>query len=128
MLNEKEIRSRLADYLAGSVLLPEFHDWLIGHSWNSHLSGTESAQALLGSIEVALAEFTSGDLSEESLRDEMRYALFGVRASTETAHSTGTSEAILIHRRASRWVTRVPRQAMSLGYWWPRGVQIRLIT
>lgn len=72
MINESEIRERLAGYLAGDLSRPDFEDWLVQSSWNMHLDSSQSAQDLVSEIELRLFEYSSGHLSEEQLRTDLR--------------------------------------------------------
>jgi hypothetical protein len=69
---EQSIRQHLVDYLAGQISLDDFTSWLVGATWN--VASTESAGAaeLTYSVELALAEHSSGLLSDEELRAELR--------------------------------------------------------
>ena len=72
MIHESEIRSKLvALLLTDSLSPPDFEDWLVEKSWNMHLDSSESAQRLVWAIEVRLAEFSSDDLSDAQLWDEL---------------------------------------------------------
>ena len=71
MVNEGEIRNRLAEALAQSQLA-EFEDWFIQNTWNVHKSGDEDLIRLVYSIELRLAEHSSGHLSKAALRNELQ--------------------------------------------------------
>ena len=68
MIQENEIRAKL---LALSSL-DEFEDWLVRQSWNMHRDSDPRAQKLVGKIELAVAEFYDGHLSEPLLRQRLR--------------------------------------------------------
>lgn len=72
MISESETRERLARYLANEISLDEFEDWLVQASWDAHLDSEQPAQRLAYAIELKLAEFSSGHLREEELREELR--------------------------------------------------------
>jgi hypothetical protein len=66
-----EIREQLANYLAGEISRPEFEDWFVQSSWNIHQSDEPDAKNLVHCIELRLAEFSSGHLTEQGLRKEL---------------------------------------------------------
>jgi hypothetical protein len=68
MIEENQIRVRL---LALSDL-EEFEDWLAQESWNMHRDSDQRAQSLVGKIELALAEYSNGHVSESELRQQLR--------------------------------------------------------
>lgn len=72
MIQENEIRSNLVKYLAGEMSLDDFEDWFAQHSWNMHKDSNQNAQRLASAIELRLAEHSSGHLSEEQLREQLR--------------------------------------------------------
>jgi hypothetical protein len=71
MVIASEIRSRLADWLAGNRSLDEFEDWFVPATWDAHKAGDSEAEALTDEIEIRLSEFTDGVLSLEDLRREL---------------------------------------------------------
>jgi hypothetical protein len=66
-----EIRRRLAEYLASEISLIEFEEWFVSKSWTVTPAAVE-VYALVGSIELALAEFTSAHADEPELRSLLR--------------------------------------------------------
>ena len=69
---ETAIRRHLVSYLAGDATLDVFTDWLVGASWNIENKGDPDAAQLAYSIELALAEASSGLRSLDELRAELR--------------------------------------------------------
>jgi hypothetical protein len=69
---ELAIRKHLVAYLAGEYSLDQFTDWFVGVSWNIDQHNNPGASALAASIELALAEASSGLFSHEALREELR--------------------------------------------------------
>ncbi len=67
MLKEREIRDRLASYLAGALPLRDFSAWLYGESLDMEGSSPR-AQALVYAILGRLAERSSAGFSESKLR------------------------------------------------------------
>lgn len=72
MIAESEIRDWLARYLAKEIPLEEFEDWFVRQSWDMHVGSPEAAQKLASAIELRLAEHSSGHLTDEDLRRELR--------------------------------------------------------
>lgn len=65
-----EIYSRLSLYLAGSVSLEEFHNWLIPATWDIDAE-PDKVKRLAHRLQLLLAEFSNGDRSEEDLRSSL---------------------------------------------------------
>lgn len=72
MIIESQIRFWLARFLAREVSLECFEDWFVQQSWDMHQDSEPNAQKVVASIELRLAEYTNGHLSEDDLRDELR--------------------------------------------------------
>ena len=72
-----EIRDRLARYLNGDLALHEFEEWFVPVAWSIEQSRNANAIELAGEIELRLAEFSNGHLSEPELRSKMG-ALVGI--------------------------------------------------
>src|SRR5688500_10763648 len=68
MIQENEIREQL---LALSDL-DAFEDWVARQSWDMQKDSDPNAQKLVGKIELALAEYSNGHLSEFELRQQLR--------------------------------------------------------
>lgn len=74
MTKLNEIREKLANYLAGKLSRPDFEDWFVQNSWNIHKSNEPEiieTKSLVHCIELRLAEFSSGHLTEQGLRKEL---------------------------------------------------------
>ncbi len=69
-----EVVSALSQYLAGEISLADFQDWLAPLAWESDALDADAAD-LVDSIQLRLAEFTSGHLTEDELREELRSIL-----------------------------------------------------
>ena len=72
MLNESQIRERLADYLAGELSYHDFEDWLIQASWNMHHDSSQDAQDLVSDINLLIYEYLDEHIGEEKLRAALR--------------------------------------------------------
>jgi hypothetical protein len=71
MLQASEIRDQIIDQLTGKLSLEDFEDWLAQRSWNIHLDSSHDAQLLAADVQLQLAEFSLGHLSENELRKEL---------------------------------------------------------
>jgi hypothetical protein len=72
MISEPQIREKLGRFLRGDLSLERFEDWLSQKSWNMHKDSSEAAQKLAAALELRLAEYSAGHLSDLTLRDELR--------------------------------------------------------
>lgn len=68
---EKAMRRHLADYLAGNLTLNELQDWLVNATWNMETRAFPQAVQHAYSIELVLAEFSSGFLTPDQLRADL---------------------------------------------------------
>ena len=71
-LNELEIRRWLTRYLSGEISLREFEDWFVPVSWDVEKTENNFAIELAHTIELRLAEFSSGHRSEDDLQSSLR--------------------------------------------------------
>ncbi len=69
---ESAIRHQLRAYLSDDMSLDEFTAWLVGASWNIENVGDVGAIQLAYAIELALAEYSSGLLTLDELRRDLR--------------------------------------------------------
>jgi hypothetical protein len=65
------IHEHIIAYLAGEQSLPEFHDWLVGATWNVEDQGDSHAVDLSYDIKLAVAEHSRGDISLSDLRERL---------------------------------------------------------
>jgi hypothetical protein len=82
---EKAIRQHLTRYLAGDLSLNELQDWLVNATWNVEATASPEAVQFAYSLELVLAEFSSGFLTLDQLRSDL----------IEIAESANTSEAAI---------------------------------
>jgi hypothetical protein len=66
-----QIRGQVRSYLDNQIDLDEFEEWLVANTWNIHQLNNPRAEDLTGAIEVLLAEYSSGDRTEDELREEL---------------------------------------------------------
>lgn len=61
----------MTQYLDSKLSLQEFQEWFASATWDVDRSENISAQDLAYAIELRLAEYTSGHLPEDELRQEL---------------------------------------------------------
>lgn len=73
MLTQKEleINDQLLHYLNGQIKLHEFEDWFAPTLWHIDECHDKHTIELAGAIHILLAEFSCGDRTEASLREEL---------------------------------------------------------
>lgn len=71
---EREIREHLADYLFGLLSLNDFKIWLAGATWDA-ADADPIAIRLANRTKLALAEHSSGVMTDAELREELRSLL-----------------------------------------------------
>jgi hypothetical protein len=69
------IRRHLLDYLAGTVSLDEFKDWIVAATWGIDDTASPEERQLAYDVELALAEESSGFLTREELHDDLQKLL-----------------------------------------------------
>ncbi len=69
---ETAIRSHLDLYLAGAVTLNDVQDWLVRSTFGMEETASPDAVQLAYAIELVLAELTSGYLTPDQLRANLR--------------------------------------------------------
>lgn len=69
---ELAIRQRLAEVLAGETPLQAFDAWLVPATWDVNRDRDPVAFDLINEINLRLAEYTRGHLTESELRDQLR--------------------------------------------------------
>lgn len=66
-----EIQRHLSRYLDGEIQLHEFEDWFVPALWDIDECTEEGARELAGRIHILIAEFSRGDRTADSLREEL---------------------------------------------------------
>ncbi len=100
MLSQAQIRSQLNSLVSKKLSLDDFEDWFVVESWNAHISADPVVQALVGIIELRLAEHSSGHLPFEQMMNEFRslgdgVIIINVRINAEPIkRSSGSSISI----------------------------------
>jgi hypothetical protein len=64
----REIRTHLGRYLSGKSSLRQLREWFDVETWGLAAEPDSPVRQLAGEIELRLAEFTNGHLSETELR------------------------------------------------------------
>ena len=72
MVSTELICEHVDQLLANNCSLDEFEDWLVGTSWNMHQNADSEVQALVGFLELHLAEYSAGHLDYSDLIVELR--------------------------------------------------------
>ncbi len=72
MSPDKEIRQRLARYIAGEISLDQFSDWFQPVMWDIENTGNSTAINLAYQVELCLAEASNGDWTETELKNLLR--------------------------------------------------------
>ena len=97
MINALAIRSSIGEFLAGEQPLDQFENWLVAHSWNIHKCGEVESQVLAYEIELRLAEYHVGALSEQDLRLELQQIANTFTDSNQQSNVVTASSTDLIH-------------------------------
>jgi hypothetical protein len=63
-----ELRAQLSRYLNSITTLEDFRDWFDDETWGLAAEPDSPARQIAGEIELRIAEFTNGHLSESELR------------------------------------------------------------
>jgi hypothetical protein len=72
---DSAIREHIYQYLAGAIDLRTFEEWFVGETWDVIGVARAPLADLIGAVELALAEFSSGQADIEELREDFRRAL-----------------------------------------------------
>lgn len=68
---EHHMREAVTSYVSGEVSLTQFQEWFVPRAWEV-LAENAAGADIAAEIELLLAEFTSGDLTERQLRDALK--------------------------------------------------------
>ena len=85
MIQEAEIRERIANVVQDRLSLDDFEDWVARQSWNMHRDSNEDAQSLVSEVELALAEYSSNHLDEQELWALLRSLLDEIQITAQVA-------------------------------------------
>ena len=70
MMTVEAIQDQVSRYLRSDIRLSELEDWLVANSWGKPCMEKEVSEVVY-SIELRLAEWSLGHLSEQELRDAL---------------------------------------------------------
>jgi len=95
MLSQIELQRGIEGFLAGSLALEDFEDWLVQGSWNIHKGQDLLAQRIAYAVELRLAEHHDGYLPLQELRGELRalmdaYSFYLPQSSAYVSNGTST--------------------------------------
>lgn len=71
-----ELQTQLARYIDNVSTLGEFRDWFDDETWGLATEPDSALRRMAGEIELRLAEFTNGHLTDDQLRDQLTVLLF----------------------------------------------------
>src|SRR5215467_6938192 len=91
---ERDIRERLAHYLAGDSTLERFQDWFVPATWNVAKSGPQGAARLAYAIDLRLAEYSNGDWLESELQKFFRDLLTNVDVGCPASRPSSSTSAV----------------------------------
>jgi hypothetical protein len=72
----QELGMHLTTDLAGATTLDNVQDWLVGATWTIDDTGDEAVSAIVYEVKLALAEKSSGFISESELREALASLLY----------------------------------------------------
>jgi hypothetical protein len=74
-MTQAQICGKLLDYLEGRCTLRDLRAWLASETWDVHAAGDSDLTGMVGRVELALAEYSSGHISREEMREEFEAVL-----------------------------------------------------
>ena len=90
---DAQIRTQLARYLTRAITLDEFQEWFVPEAWA--VEAGSLAYDLAQTIELLLAEYTSGHRTEDELREEFGALTFSVSVHSDPMMAMATSAVIM---------------------------------
>jgi hypothetical protein len=69
-MNDTQIRSQIRRLLSNEVSLRDFQKWYVPVTWDIDRSNEVAAKNLAAEIDLKLAEYTSGHLTESEVRQD----------------------------------------------------------
>lgn len=93
------VSALVASYVRGDLPLATFQEWFIPATWNVRNIADDDAISLIRAIQLTLAEFLSGDISEEELRRDLG-GLAGPISPPVVWAETGGSGTVRVEVRA----------------------------
>ena len=99
---ELDIHNHLVRYLSGEISLDEFRDWFDPATWEVDPVGATSASQLAGEVELRLAEFSNGHLTEEDLRAKLRPLVESINSGTSISVTVASAGSLTLSVRSSQ--------------------------
>lgn len=87
-----QLADELAKYLRGEISASQLRARVTAFSWGVALRGRQEERIMAGSIELVLAEFEAGHLSEEELKKELQQLLLTSGAPPEITTSASVAQ------------------------------------
>jgi hypothetical protein len=87
-----QIRAQIARYLTGAITLNEFQEWFVPEAWV--VEASSPAYDLAQTIELLLAEYTSGHRTQDELREALGALTVSVTVHTAPAMAMASSAVI----------------------------------
>jgi len=84
-----DIRDHLRRYLSHEISLDEFRDWFDSETWDVIDTRSTATQQVAGEIDLRIAEFTNGHLSETELRALLQPLLDREQVADHVNHKSG---------------------------------------
>lgn len=100
---DMDIRQAIYRYRTGEIDRHSFEDWFVAATWDAIALADAPRAALIGAVELALAEYTAGHASIAELRDDLRAALQTIVVGEHAL--VGGSDATIIYRHLEPLVT-----------------------
>lgn len=100
-LIDSQVQEQLAQCLAGNLSLREFQIWFAATAWALGREDDTTAHPLAHAVELRVAEYTSGDWSEDELRAALSALLegtIGVGGFRRTGGWASDEMSVLIHK------------------------------
>jgi hypothetical protein len=71
MINERDVREKMAAALSREISIVEFARWIMSNSWNMHQDSSRSAVSLVSDIHLLLAERDDLSLNDAAFIREL---------------------------------------------------------
>jgi hypothetical protein len=105
MIQEAEVRNRIAALASGQLSLVDFERWLGPASRNMHADSLPEAIDLVSSIHLLLSERDHGDLSDDELQRELLNLVDSEIGFVEVVLSVELAASVVRARSASNAAT-----------------------
>jgi hypothetical protein len=89
-----ELQDQIVRYLANRISLGEFRNWFDAASWDAEIDSKSELSAMIGEIELRLAEYSDGHWTEEELREQLKKVVRDQFVVVEVAAQTVSGSSI----------------------------------